>query len=160
VVFANHTRNGRKIILKQKELLRWRLNRRFLPIDLYIKFDIIKMDFKIEYYKDSSGNSPIEDFLIRLKRYNNPLAEQTLKGLEKLKNRAYHKEPLSKHIESGLWELRIRAETNILRILYTFAKGRIIILLHIFIKKQQKTPIGELENARKRLKEIRMREAD
>jgi len=131
-----------------------------LPLDLYIKIDIIKMDFKIEYYKDNSGNSPIEEFLLGLKRSNNPLAEQTLKGLEKLKNRAYHKEPLSKYIEPGLWELRIRAGTNILRILYTFAKGRIIILLHIFIKKQQKTPVGELENARRRLKEIKMREAD
>ncbi len=118
------------------------------------------MDFKIEYYKDSSGNSPIEEFLLKLKNSNNPLAEQTLKGLEKLKNRAYHKEPLSKHIESGLWELRIRAGTNILRILYTFAKGRIIILLHIFIKKQQKTPVGELEIARKRLKEIKMMEVN
>lgn len=98
--------------------------------------------------------------MLGLQRSNNPLAEQTLKGLEKLKNRVYHKEPLSKYIEPGLWELRIRAETNILRILYTFAKGRIIILLHIFIKKQQKTPEKELETARKRAKEIKMMEAN
>lgn len=118
------------------------------------------MDFKIEYYKGSSGKSPIEEFLLELKRSNNPLAEQILKGLEKLKNRAYHKEPLSKHLESGLWELRIKAGTDILRIIYTFNKGRIIILLHIFIKKQQKTSEGELEIARKRLKEIKTKEAD
>jgi len=118
------------------------------------------MDFKIEYYRDSSGESPIGEFLLKLKSSNNPLAEQTLKGLEKLKNRAYHKEPLSKHIEPEVWELRVRAGTNILRILYTFAKGRMIILLHIFIKKQQKTPVGELEIARKRLKEIKMMEAN
>lgn len=118
------------------------------------------MEFRIKYYKDSSGKSPIGEFLLELKRSNNPLAEQTLKGLEKLRNRNYHKEPLSKYLESGLWELRIRAGTDILRIVYSFSKGRIIILLHIFIKKQQKTPGRELEIARKRLKEIKMEEAN
>jgi len=118
------------------------------------------MDFKILYYRDGFGKSPIEEFLLELKRSNNPLAEQALKGLEKLKNRAYHKEPLSKHLEAGLWELRIRAGTDILRIIYTFSKGRIIILLHVFIKKQQKTPARELEIARKRLKEVKMKETD
>lgn len=116
------------------------------------------MEFTIRYYKDHSGNSPIEKFILELKRLNNPLAEQTLKGLQKLKNRVYHKEPLSKHLEAGLWELRIRARTDILRIIYTFGKGRTIILLHIFIKKQQKTPKEELEIARNRLKEVKLKE--
>lgn len=31
------------------------------------------------------------------------------------------------------------------------------MLLHIFIKKQQKTPQGELEIARKRLRELKLR---
>ena len=118
------------------------------------------MEFEISFYKDKSGNSPIEEFLRELKRINNSLAEQALKGLGKLKNRGYHKEPLSKYLESDLWELRIKAGNDILRIIYTFAKGRIIILLHIFIKKKQKTPIGELELARKRLKEIKLKEAN
>lgn len=118
------------------------------------------MEFQVIYYKDSSGKNPIEEFLLELKRSNNPLAEQTLKGLEKLKNRAYHKEPLSKHLESGLWELRIKAGTDILRIIYTFSKGRIIILLHVFKKKQQKTPPAELGIARKRLKEIKLQEGN
>jgi phage-related protein len=79
---------------------------------------------------------------------------KTREGIEKLRNRAYHREPLSKHIEPGLWELRIRLGTDILRIVYTFDKGQIIILLHAFVKKQQKTPKSELEIARKRLKEL------
>ena len=116
------------------------------------------MEFKIEYYEDRSGKRPVEEFLITLKKSNIPLAEQAFKGLEKLRNRAYHKEPLSKHLELGLWEIRIKVGTDILRIIYTFRKGRIIILLHIFIKKQQKTPVGELEMARKRLKEVQLQE--
>lgn len=118
------------------------------------------MEFQVTYYKDSSGRKPVEEFLFELKRSNNSLAEQALKGLGKLKNRAYHKEPLSKHLESGLWELRIKAGKDILRIVYTFSKGRIIILLHAFIKKKQKAPLVELEMARKRLKEIKLQEGN
>lgn len=125
------------------------------PVALYIKFDIIKMDFEVIYFKDNLGNSPIEKFLIELKKTNSALSGQAFKGIEKLRNRVYHREPLSKHVEPGIWELRIRAGSSILRILYTFEKGQIIVLLHVFIKKQQKTPIGELEVARKRLKKFK-----
>ena len=65
---------------------------------------------------------------------------------------------MSKHLESGLWELRVKAGTDILRIIYTFEKGQIIILLHGFVKKDQKTPASELEMARKRLKEVKEKE--
>ena len=113
------------------------------------------MEFEIIFYKDEEGNSPIEEFLLGLARSNRELVAKTRQGIEKLRNRTYHREPLSKHIEPGLWELRIKSENDILRILYTFEKGQIIILLHVFIKKQQKAPSGELEIARQRLKELK-----
>ena len=103
------------------------------------------------------GKSPIDEFLLELARSNEDLFTQTTRGIEKIRNRAYHREPLSKHIEKGLWELRIRAGSDILRILFTFAKGQIIILLHAFLKKQQKTPIAELAIGRKRLKDLKER---
>src|SRR3972149_6909866 len=112
------------------------------------------MNFKIVFYKDSLGKSPIEEFFLKLVGNNRSLLAKTREGIEKLRNRDYHREPLSKYIRPGLWELRVRSGNDILRILYTFTKGQIIILLHVFIKKQQKTPSGELEIARKRLKEL------
>lgn len=117
------------------------------------------MEFKIFYYRDSSGNSPIAEFLNKLSLSNQVLFNQVTKGLAKLRNRVYHREPFSKHLEFGLWEVRIIARTDILRIFYTFKKGQIIILLHIFIKKTNKTPTSELEIARKRLKELMMEES-
>lgn len=116
------------------------------------------MEFEIQFYKDEKGNSPIEEFLDALEIHNNTLYKKVLNGIGKLKFRFYHTEPLSKHIERGLWELRIKAGSDILRMFYTFQKGQIIILLHVFIKKQQKTPMKELEVARKRLKEIKVKE--
>lgn len=118
------------------------------------------MEFDVQFYQDIKGNYPIKDFLVKLKRNNDPLAEQTVKAIEKLKNRAYHREPLSKYLERGLWELRVKAGTDILRIIYTLRKGQIIILLHVFIKKQKKTPEGELDIARKRLQEIKLKESN
>lgn len=118
------------------------------------------MEFEIIFYKDAQGNNPVEGFILELGETNRVLAAKTQQGIEKLRNRVYHREPLSKHIESGLWELRIKSGTDILRIIYTFSKGRIIILLHVFIKKQQKTPEGELEIARRRLREIKAKEAN
>lgn len=115
------------------------------------------MEFEIIFYKDNSDKSPIDELLAELLESNKVLLAQTLKGLEKLRNRAYHREPLSKYIEPGFWELRIRSGTNTLRILYTFAKDQRIILLHGFIKKQQKTPTGDLETARARLKDLKER---
>ncbi len=113
------------------------------------------MEFEIILYKDSSGKSPIEEFLLELSDSNLILVTKTREYIDKLRNRSYHREPFSKHIEPGLWELRIKSGTDILRILYTFEKGRIIILLHIFIKRKQKIPVRELEIARKRLNELR-----
>ncbi len=118
------------------------------------------MVFKIIYFKNSSGRAPVEDFLLDLKRINNPLAQRAFRALDKLKNRTYHREPLSKHLEDGLWEIRVKSENNILRILFTFTKGQIIILLHIFIKKRQKTPLNELTVARERLKIVKEQISD
>lgn len=114
------------------------------------------MEFQITFFKDSDGKSPVEEALSQLKVVNIILWRRALEGIEKIKNRAYHKEPLSKYIEAGLWELRIKSGTDILRIIYTFKKGQIIILLHLFVKKKQKTPVDELKIARKRLLEIKM----
>lgn len=54
--------------------------------------------------------------------------------------------PHSKHLSSGLLELRIRG-TREIRIFYCFHKNR-AFLLHAFIKKNQKTPTRELNAAK------------
>jgi len=118
------------------------------------------MEFKIIFYKDKSGNNFIEKFFLELEKSNRDLVAQARKGIEKLRNRTYHKEPLSKYLEPNLWELRVKSGTDILRIIYTFNKGQVIILLHVFIKKKQKIPANELDIARKRLIELKNKGAN
>lgn len=56
-----------------------------------------------------------------------------------------------KHIEGtkGLYEIRVSSGNNIARIFCFFDKGKLIILLHGFIKKKQKTPKKEIAIALK-----------
>lgn len=58
--------------------------------------------------------------------------------------------PLVRHMDKGIWEIRSQLETRIARVLFT-TQPKVIVLLHGFIKKQQKTPKQELEIALKRL---------
>lgn len=64
------------------------------------------------------------------------------------------KEPHSKFIGQGLFELRVKGKDNIAILFYAFQKDKKIYLLHGFIKKSQKTPKNELEIAYKKLKEL------
>lgn len=62
--------------------------------------------------------------------------------------------PLVGHVEGGIWEVRTRLDGRIARTLFVTESG-VMILLHAFIKKQQKTPQPELSLAQERLKQLR-----
>ncbi len=55
--------------------------------------------------------------------------------------------PHSRHMAHGLLELRVRG-TREVRIFYCFHKDK-AVLLHAFIKKTQKSPIQEIDRARR-----------
>ena len=55
----------------------------------------------------------------------------------------------------GLFEIRAKGKEGIGRSLFCTVKGKEIVILHSFVKKTQRTPIKELERARKRLKETK-----
>jgi|SRR3989338_6292013 len=113
------------------------------------------MQFEIHFYTEHKNKiGPVERFLESLKAKNGSLWVRTIAGLNKLKHKQYHKEPLSKSLGCSLWELRIKSENNILRVIYTFEPGRRIYLLHGFIKKTQKIPEKELKVAKQRLRSL------
>ena len=57
-------------------------------------------------------------------------------------------------ISPGVWELRVRGEDGIFRVFYYTAFAAGILVFHAFAKKTRRTPLMEIELARKRLKEI------
>lgn len=74
--------------------------------------------------------------------------EKRLKLLEEFGN--FAREPLSKHLEDGIFELRTIADEIIIRILYFFDKDKIIIATNGFAKKSKITPYQEIELAKRR----------
>jgi phage-related protein len=54
-----------------------------------------------------------------------------------------------KHIDDGIYEIRVEAGSNIYRIFSFFDEDKLVILLHGFQKKSQKLPVKELNRAKK-----------
>jgi len=62
--------------------------------------------------------------------------------------------PLVRSLKDGLWEVRSSLPSQqIARVLLCFHDGMLIVL-HGFIKKTQKTPPGDLELAKRRMREV------
>jgi phage-related protein len=59
------------------------------------------------------------------------------------------REPYSKHLGDGIFELRVIQGSDITRALYFFVVGHKIILTNGFVKKTQRTPQREIELAKK-----------
>ena len=64
------------------------------------------------------------------------------------------REPYVKHLEGKLWEMRMRGRDGIARAAYVTAAGRRVVVVHVFIKKTEKTPRREIEVALRRAKEV------
>jgi phage-related protein len=54
-----------------------------------------------------------------------------------------------------LFELRLKGAEGIARVFFCTLIGRRIVMLHSFVKKARKTPLREIEIARKRMKEVK-----
>jgi phage-related protein len=102
----------------------------------------------LELYVDERGKSPVEAFLDSLDARTRARFRWSMEQLRVRNVQA--REPLVRHLEGNLWELREESRTNIYRVVYFFFSGRRIVLLHGFQKKSQRTPRGELETARQR----------
>ncbi len=62
--------------------------------------------------------------------------------------------PHTRFIQNGLCELRVKSKEGNARVFFCTKIGKRIIMLHMFIKKSQKTPKRELKIAFERLKEV------
>ena len=62
--------------------------------------------------------------------------------------------PHSRSLGEGLFELRVKSKEGITRAFFCAEAHKRIVVLHVFIKKTQKTPGKELQLARRRMREI------
>ncbi|MCL2078354.1 MAG: type II toxin-antitoxin system RelE/ParE family toxin [Oscillospiraceae bacterium] len=114
--------------------------------------------YEIYFYEDKDGKSPVYEYLqslswrsdkdsrINFNKINDYIETLSLHGKAA-------GEPYIKRIDSEIWEVRpIRN-----RIFFAGWNNDGFILLHYFIKKTQKTPKREIEQARRNLEDMRER---
>lgn len=104
----------------------------------------------VRFFRTEQGNEPVREWLKDL-----PSAERKTVGDE---IRAVQfgwpiGMPLVRKLKPGLWEVRVRLDERIARVLFTVL-DREAVLLHGFIKKSQKTPAADLETAMARMKTL------
>ena len=109
-------------------------------------------EWSIIFYVDEREREPVREFLQSL---DLKTQARFAWSIEQLRTRNVQaREPLVRHMEGKLWELREESQTNIYRLLYFFFTGRRIVFLHGFQKKSQKTPRREIETALARMQDF------
>ena len=110
------------------------------------------MEFNVEFYVNANGRSPVREFLLDLKASDPGDFAAVAAGLEKLRNRQYHRAPLSKALGDGLFELRHVGRLNT-RVLWFFMKGRRIVAVHGIRNKGQAIPARDFDTSRERMRD-------
>lgn len=103
--------------------------------------------FEVIFYEKENEEKPVENFLRELEPKMRAKLVGILQILQEKGNML--REPYSKHLEDGIFEVRGKVGNDISRVLYFFYVGEKIVLTNGFIKKTQKTPRKELELAKK-----------
>ena len=88
--------------------------------------------FDIEFYRLPNGTAPVEEFLDSLNVKMRSKAIYSLSILEEQGNRL--REPFSKSLGEGLFELHIKFASDITRIFYFFVVDNKIVLTNGFVK--------------------------
>ena len=112
--------------------------------------------YEVVFYDRPDGTEPAKDFLLSLDTKKRAKMVKEIQLLEE--NGPAIREPYSKPVGDGIFELRAKGGTNITRVLYFFFIGQKIILTNGFIKKTEKTPPGEIAKAKQYREEYFVRE--
>lgn len=104
--------------------------------------------FTVVPYQKENGAYPVDDFLESLDVKMRAKMFGMIQLLQTYGNQL--REPYSKHLDDGIFELRCKISSNITRVLYFFYYEGRIVLTNGFVKKTQKTPVSEVDLAKKR----------
>ncbi len=113
-------------------------------------------EFEIVFYDKPDGSEPAKEFLLSLDKKMRAKIVMLIELLAE--NGSALREPYSKHLVDGIFELRAKVGFDISRVFYFFVIGKRIVLTNGFIKKTQKTPKSEIELAKKYRNEFLNRE--
>lgn len=108
----------------------------------------------VRFYMTQAGKEPVRDWLKDLVREDRRVIGEDIKTVEIGWPLGM---PLVRKLDTRLWEVRSDiGDGRISRVLFT-VKGSVMVLLHGFVKKTQKTPKADLDLAKKRRDDVQNR---
>lgn len=105
---------------------------------------------RVKFYQSSTGREPVREWLNALAAPDRKAIGNDIKTVQFGWPLGM---PLVRKLAPGLWEVRMQITNGIARILFTVV-GAIMVLLHGFVKKSQKTPADDLALAQQRLRHV------
>ena len=110
---------------------------------------------EVYFYKDRNGKEQVADYLAELAKKKDKDSRIKLNKIRDYihilrKYGTQAGEPYIKHLEGDIWELRPLRD----RILFVGWINDSYVLLHIFMKKTQKTPAREIDKAKRDRKSV------
>ncbi len=114
---------------------------------------------QIIFYVDRQGKSSLLDYIAELENSKSKDSRIKLTKIREYvkalsENGTYLPEKYAKHLDGEIWELRPIDD----RILFAGWVDGAFVLLHSFVKKSQKTPKREIEQAKRELADFKERE--
>jgi len=106
---------------------------------------------RVVFYRSEAGNEPVREWLRGLTKEDRKTIGEDIKTVQLSWPLRM---PLVRKLEGDLWEIRSTLRERAARVIFT-QYGDTIVLLDGFIKKSQKTPLRELELAKKRNQKLR-----
>lgn len=108
--------------------------------------------YQVDFYTTQSGKSPPWEFV---QKSEVKASRKILRHIQHIKNYGLTSENryLRKLSGSNLWESRILGNDNI-RIICAALSEKRVVILDIFSKKSNKTPIKEIEVSKQRFREL------
>ena len=108
------------------------------------------MALKVNFFRLQRGKEPVRDWLKSLPAEDRKLIGQDIKTVQWGWPLGM---PLVRSLGDGLWEIRTDLRGRIARVIFCTRDDH-IVLLHGFIKKTQKTPGGDINLAKERMKKF------
>ncbi|MEJ2748726.1 MAG: type II toxin-antitoxin system RelE/ParE family toxin [Anaerolineae bacterium] len=106
---------------------------------------------QVVFYRTELGNEPVREWLKSLSSEDRKIIGEDIKTAQFGWPLGM---PLIRKLDGGLWEVRSRLPNRIARVIFT-VESDVMVLLHGFIKKSQKTPASDLTLAKQRLAKLR-----
>lgn len=114
-------------------------------------------NYQAVYYRDRGGHEPVSAFIDALDEGEQAALDNQVDRLNLLSDNLPHLPfPHSSQVEGELRELRCHYGRCLYRILYR-RSDRLLILLHIFVKRSAKIPEREIDVARVRWDDFKAR---